>query len=100
MAAKNAHIKGKEEGIEIGVGQGIEIGVEQGIEIGVGQGIEIGVEKGIVIGVEQGIEIGVEKGKEEARIEMAKGMLEMGMSIQEVARISGLSIERLQFVMG
>ena len=68
MAAKNAHIKGKEEGIEIGVGQGIVIGVE--------------------------------KGKEEARIEMAKGMLEMGMSIQEVARISGLSIERLQFVMG
>ena len=77
LAAKNARIEGKVEGKVEGKEEGIVIGMEKGIEIGTEKGIEIG------------IEIGIEK----AKIDMVRGMLKMGMSIEDVARISGLSTE-------
>ena len=73
LAAKNARIEGKVEGKE--------------------EGIVIGMEKGIEIGTEKGIEIGIEIGIEKAKIDMVRGMLKMGMSIEDVAGISGLSTE-------
>ena len=60
------HIEGKEEGrIE---------GKEEGIEIG----IDIGIEKGIGIGIEK------------SKLDIAKRLVEHGMSIEEAAVISGI----------
>ncbi len=56
------------------------------------EGIEEGMEKGIEKGIEKGMEKGIEKGREE----VAKNLLLMGMSHQEVARATGLSIEKVE----
>ena len=60
-----------------------------------------GIKKGIEIGIEKGIELGVEKGKLEGKlegekqkaIEIAKKMLKKDSSVEDVAEITGLSID-------
>lgn len=45
---------------------------------------------------QEGIEEGIEKGIEKGRAEIAKRMLVAGLDINQVAQISGLSVEQLQ----
>lgn len=66
------------------------------LEEGKKRGIEIGKEQGIEIGKEQGIEIGKEQGKEEATIQNARGMKAEGIPIETIAKITGLSIEKIK----
>ena len=61
-----------------------------------------GIEEGEKIGIEKGEKIGIEKGKAEerakahaAKIETAKRMLKRGLSIEDVADFSGLSIDEV-----
>ncbi len=62
-----------------------------------GRGIEIGEEQGLKKGIEQGIKEGIKEGKEqEARKqkeETARKMLEMGMDIETVTKVTGLKEE-------
>jgi predicted transposase/invertase (TIGR01784 family) len=51
-----------------------------------------GKEEGIGIGIEQGIEQGIEKGK----LEVAKRLVEKGMSAEEAAAIAGIDAELLR----
>ena len=50
-------------------------------------------EKGIKIGEEKGIKIGEEKGREEEKIKIAFKLKNMGLSIEEVAKATGLKLE-------
>ena len=74
---------------------------------GKAEGEKIGIEKGEKIGIEKGEKIGIEKGKAEGRAEerakaeqekfkSAKTALEMGLSPEQVSKITGLSIEELE----
>ena len=72
--------------VESNYGLGRMEGKEEGIEIG----IDIGIEKGIGIGIEKGIDIGVEKGIDIGKLDIAKRLVEHGMSIEEAAAISGI----------
>ena len=72
---------------EMGVRKGIEKGIREGIE----KGIREGIEKGIREGIEKGIREGMEKGKKEGKIETAKNLLSMGMSIEVIIKATGLS---------
>ncbi len=74
----------------------IEFAEEKGIKIGEEKGIIIGEEKGIKIGEEKGIIIGEEKGKKEREIEIAKKMLEQGLDIQTINKITGLSHREIE----
>ena len=74
--------------IESNYGLGRMEGKEEGISEGIKQGIEIGIEQGIEIGVEQG----VEKGK----LDVAKRLVEKGMSAEEAAAIAGIDTELLR----
>jgi len=47
-------------------------------------------------GVKEGIEIGVEKGKAEAKLELAQGLLKVGVPIETIAQASDLSLAELQ----
>ncbi len=60
--------------------EGYELGMEAGIE----KGIEVGIEKGI----EKGIEVGIEK--------VARNAIKMGMSVDEIAGLTGLSVEQIK----
>jgi len=47
-------------------------------------------------GIEKGMEKGIEQGKREGKIEIAKALLERHMPLEEVATITGLSIEEIK----
>ena len=47
-------------------------------------------------GIAEGIEKGIEKGKKEKALDMAKKMLQCGMSIEDIADISGFSRKDIQ----
>ena len=56
------------------------------------RGIAIGEKRGIAIGEKQGIAIGEKRGI----LETSKKMLQAGMTVQDVARITGLSLEEVK----
>jgi predicted transposase/invertase (TIGR01784 family) len=95
--------KGKAEGEKIGIEKGIEkgkaegekIGIEKGIEKGKAEGEKIGIEKGIEKGKAEGERIGIEKGKAEgetaALLKIAKNLLNEGLKVQDIQKVTGLS---------
>jgi len=71
-----AKSKGKKEGIEQGRKEGKAEGLEQGLE--------------------QGIEQGLEQGLEQGKKEMALNLLNMGLTVEDIAEASGLSVEEIR----
>jgi len=59
----------------------------QRVNFGYQQGEKMGMEKGKAEGIQEGIE----QGKVEGKRETAKNMLEIGLSIEQVAQVTGLS---------
>jgi predicted transposase/invertase (TIGR01784 family) len=51
---------------------------------------------GIAIGEERGISIGLSQGAQQAKLETAKNALTMNLSIEQVATLTGLSIEEIE----
>ena len=47
-------------------------------------------------GIEKGEKIGIEKGENNKAIEVAKKMLRKGMDVDDIADISGLSVEEIK----
>ena len=62
-------------------------------------GYDEGYEKGISIGLEQGLERGLATGREEGayqnKLETARKLITMGLSIEQVVQGTGLPIETL-----
>ncbi|MBQ2293771.1 MAG: hypothetical protein II258_00190, partial [Spirochaetales bacterium] len=56
------------------------------------EGITIGREEGISIGLSQGIT----QGAHQKAIETAKNLLSIGLSLEQIALVTGLSIETIQ----
>ena len=81
---KNSHQRGIEEGIKQGLKQGIEQGIEQGIQQGMQQGIE------------QGRKLGAQQARAKANQEHALAMIQEGFSYDVIARITGLSLEKIK----
>ena len=65
---------------------------ERGVEQGIDQGIELGIERGI----EQGIELGAEQGAETKAGEIALNLLKMGLSVEQIADSTGLTVEEIE----
>ncbi len=72
--------------------KGIEKGIKQGIEQGIEKGIEIGEQRGI----EKGEQRGIEKGEREATFKIARTMLENGIDILSVMKMTGLTDDEIQ----
>jgi len=60
------------------------------------EGFESGREKGIQVGIEQGIQKGISEGAEQKAIETAKEALKNNISLEIIAKITGLSLEKVQ----
>ena len=82
---------GKEEGVKIGLLEGEEIGLVKGKEIGLAKGKEIGLAKGKEIGLVKGEEIGLTKGKTLEKRSIAKRMLKLGVALEIITMITGLT---------
>ena len=59
-------------------------------------GVSIGRNEGIAIGEERGISIGLSQGAQQAKLETAKKFLAMGLSVEQIANGTGLSIEEIE----
>ena len=64
---------------------------DEGKAEGIVEGIAKGKEEGKAEGVKEGFEKGVEKGTATGLAKAAKGMLQMGMSVETVMQATGLS---------
>lgn len=60
------------------------------------EGIERGIEQGIERGIEQGIERGIEQGLYAKAIETAKKLLEMNLSLRNIAIATGLNEDEIE----
>ena len=60
------------------------------------QGLEQGIEQGIEQGLEQGLEQGREQGSKSKALDMAKNLKLAGISIDIIAKSSGLSIKEIE----
>ena len=78
--------------LEMGEKKGLEKGLQEGILIGREEGIQIGQKRGIQIGQKRGIQIG----REEGMLDAARGMKTKGYPLEDIAQITGLSMEEIQ----
>ena len=62
------------------------------LEMGEKKGRQIGLEEGIQIGQKRGIQIG----REEGMLDAARGMKTKGYPLEDIAQITGLSMEEIQ----
>ena len=66
---------------------------EEAYEDGLFAGLATGREEGISIGLDRGLEQGLERGAYEKALETARSFLSMGLSPEQVAQGTGLSLE-------
>ena len=69
---------------------------EEAYEDGLFVGREEGISIGLATGREEGISIGREEGAYQNKLETAKNLLSMGLSPEQVAQGTGLSLEVIQ----
>ena len=67
--------------------------MREGKQEGLAEGIEIGMEKGMKEGMEKGMAKGMEKGMNQKALEIAENMLSMGLSAEQVANATQLSLD-------
>ena len=65
--------------------KGIRRGVRVGLKRGLKRGIERGIERGIKKGIEKGIEKGIKKGIEREKVETARRLYKMGLSLERIS---------------
>ncbi len=56
---------------------------------------EEGIEQGFEKGIQQGIERGIEQGQYQKAIETAQNLIKMGLSDEQIAEATGLSIDEV-----
>ncbi|MBR6198638.1 MAG: Rpn family recombination-promoting nuclease/putative transposase [Spirochaetales bacterium] len=78
--------------LEEGWAKGMEKGMERGMEKGLERGMEKGMKKGLIKGMKKGYA----KGSHRAKLENASNFLKMGLSIDQVAQGTGLTVEEIQ----
>ena len=57
------------------------------------EGFDEGREAGLQVGIQQGIEQGLEQGAYETKLETAKAMLSLGLSLDQIQLCTGLPLE-------
>ena len=69
---------------------------DSGFSAGEEYGIAIGEKRGILLGRNEGISLGITQGEHKKAVETARKFLSMGLSIEQVANGTGLSIEEIE----
>ena len=87
--------QGMEKGMKQGLEEGMKQGVKKGMEEGMKQGIEKGMKQGLEEGMKQGVKKGIEEGIKQKSIEIAEEGLKMNLTIIQIAKLTGLSEEKI-----
>ncbi|MBO5988215.1 MAG: hypothetical protein J6Q03_01880, partial [Paludibacteraceae bacterium] len=78
-----------------GRAEGKAEGLAEGMEKGKAEGLAEGIIKGIVKGKAEGIAEGLAQGIKETQLNTARKMLKLGMTIEEITEITGLTKEEI-----
>ena len=92
MLKQDTYDSGFSAGEEHGIAIGEKLGEERGITIGRNEGIAIGEERGR----NEGISLGITQGAYQKAVETAKNALSMKLTLEQIANLTGLSIEVIQ----
>ena len=71
-------------------------GVLQGMQQGIQQGIQQGMQQGMQQGRLQGRQEGIQQGSREMQLQIARELLSMNMSAQQVAKATKLTLPEVQ----
>ena len=78
----------------------LDFAVEKGMKKGMEEGMEKGLQKGLEEGLQKGLQKGKAEGKAEGRQEekhsIALNLKKLGVSIEQIAFATGLSIEEIE----
>jgi flagellar biosynthesis/type III secretory pathway protein FliH len=88
--------QGLKKGVKKGVKQGIKKGITKGIQKGIQKGVKQGIKKGVQKGIKKGVERGINQGAQDKAIEVAKNFLSMGLSLEQISKGTGLSIDKIK----
>ncbi len=75
---------------------GLATAKKQGIALGRQEGIALGTEKGIALGKQEGIALGKQEGIALTSRKIALSLKEMGMSVPDIIKATGLSAEEIK----
>ena len=78
-----------------GLSEGREKGLEEGRAKGLEEGRAKGLEEGRAKGLEEGRAKGLEEGRAKGKAEVARSLKAMGLSIENIAKATGLSMEEI-----
>ena len=92
MLKQDTYDSGFSAGEEHGIAIGEKLGEERGITIGRNEGIAIGEERGR----NEGISLGITQGAYQKAVETAKNALSMKLTLEQIASLTGLSVEVIQ----
>ena len=75
--------------------EGIARGRAEGKAEGLAEGMEKGIAKGMIKGKAEGLAEGLAQGIKETQLSTARKMLKLGMTIEEITEITGLTNEEI-----
>ena len=87
--------EGRAEGKAEGQAEGMEKGKAEGLTEGMIKGKAEGLAEGKAEGLAEGIAKGLAQGIKETQLSTARKMLKLGMSIEEISEITGLTKEEV-----
>jgi predicted transposase/invertase (TIGR01784 family) len=76
--------------------EGEQKGWQKGLTRGLTRGLQKGWKKGKQEGKQEGRQQGRQEGKQEGKQEIALNLLKVGMSVDQVAQVTGLTIEQVR----
>ena len=76
--------------------KGIQKGMQEGMRKGMQEGMQEGMRKGIQEGMQEGMRKGMQQGISERNIEIAKNLVKLGMTLQQIVTATGLTKEEVE----
>jgi predicted transposase/invertase (TIGR01784 family) len=85
----------RSEGLNEGLRKGRMEGMNEGLQKGLNEGLRKGIQQGRMEGLNEGLNEGLQKGRMESRQEVAVNLKAMGISVDQIARATGLSPDEI-----
>ena len=76
--------------------KGLQEGREQGLQEGREQGLQEGRKEGLQQGIQEGRQQGLQQGLQQSKLEIARNALSMGLSIEQITQLTGLSKDEIE----
>ena len=76
--------------------QGLQEGRTEGLKQGLQEGRKEGLQQGIQEGRQQGLQQGLQQGQQQSKLEIARNALAMGLSVEQITQLTGLTKEEIE----